>query len=66
MYMKILLCEFCNSKLNSYGQDNALLWDVRLCCKRCFLERLEEYNKKLNNSQPQGYKQATEASGDKV
>jgi hypothetical protein len=62
--MKLKLCWFCRTKLNSHGQDNALLWDVRLCCKKCYLEQLIQWNAKLENSRLQASNKLPEASGD--
>jgi hypothetical protein len=57
------LCWFCRKPLNIFG-DDALLWDVRLCCKKCFIEKLEELNTKLNKLAQNGLKSVSEASGD--
>ena len=53
------LCWFCHTKIKNDNLDNALIWDVRLCCKKCFRKQLEEYNDSLNKkiAQQQGFKQ---------
>ena len=58
------LCWWCRTKLRNHDLDNALIWDVRLCCKKCFKERLVEWNDSLNKkiAQQQGFKQELEAS----
>ena len=56
------LCWWCRTKLSN--PDSTLIWDVRLCCKKCFKERLVEWNDSLNKkiAQQQGSNKLIEAS----